>query len=164
MRSKNFLTIVLAASCLFMLAPSAGHAQEGPSGGTGGGAFTDPQDPFRVARVTIRSGAYVDSVQLTQEQPNGTLVTLPHHGGFGGGEHNLDLAANEHITRIDGRFGAYVDHINIHTDHGRVLSGGGPGGGSDYVYTAPAGFEIAGFTGRSGAYVDAIGVILRKIP
>src|SRR5262245_32153475 len=86
-----------------MLAPSAGFAQEGPSGGTGGGAFTDPQDPFRAARVTIRSGAFVDSVQLTHEQPNGALVTFPHHGGFGGGEQNLDLAANEHITRIDGR-------------------------------------------------------------
>jgi hypothetical protein len=163
---KNFLPVV-AAGCLFissMLAPSAGHAQtQGPSGGPGGGAFADLWDPFRVARVTIRSGAYVDSVQITHERPDGSLVTFDHHGGFGGGEQNLDLLANEHIVRVNGRFGAYIDHITILTNFGRFITGGGGGGAVDFSFDAPAGFEIEGFIGRSGIYVDAIGVILRQI-
>ncbi len=170
MSRKNFLAVVLAASSLFIttsiLEPSAGHAQAvGPSGGAGGGPFADPQElnTIKVVRITIRSGAYVDAVQMTLERPDGSLITFDHHGGFGGGEQNFDLEAGEHVTSIDGRYGAYVDHINIHTDHGRVLSGGGGGGVEGYSYTAPPGFEIAGFIGRSGAYIDAIGVLLRPI-
>jgi hypothetical protein len=170
MSRKNFLAAVLAASCcLFittsMVGPRVGHAQPvGPSGGGGGGPFADPFDSFRVVRVTIRSGAFVDAVQMTHERVDGSLVTFPFHGGVGGGEQTLDLFAGEHIIRIDGRFGQFVDSINIHTDRGRTLSGGGDGGVMGYEYNAPPGFEIEGFIGRSGIFIDAIGVILRRIP
>ncbi len=100
----------------------------GRSGGGGGTAFND--EPLfapgsRVARVTIRTGTLVDSVQMTHENRSGNLVDLPHHGGFGGMEQSIDLAANEHIVQIDGRYGNVVDSISIRTSNGRVLSGGG---------------------------------------
>jgi hypothetical protein len=139
-------------------------AVSGPSGGTGGGAFTDPEDTFRVARVTIRTGLFVDSVQMTHERPDGSLVTFPHRGGFGGNERSHDLAVGEHIIRVDGRFGVFVDSIDIFTDRGQSLPGGGRGGRADYRYEAPGGYEIVGFVGRSGIFVDAIGVILRALP
>ena len=138
----------------------------GPSGGGGGGPFNDEsllQAGTRVARVVIRTGALVDSVEITHARPNGSLVDLPHHGGFGGGEQRLDLNIGERITQIDGRYGQLVDSINIRTTQNRVLSGGGDGGVDGYVYQAPPGFEIVGFFGRSGELMDAIGVVLRAI-
>jgi hypothetical protein len=180
MSRTNFLG-GLAASCLFittsMLAPSAGHAQDrptavlGPSGGTGGGPFFDPAPGNdRVARVTIHSGDFLEAVQMTLEKPDGTLHTLPHHGGSGGSEANLDLGAAEHIIKITGRFNQFVNHIKIITDGGfvgapqRTLEGGRQGGGADFELDAPPGFEIVGFIGRSGTIIDAIGVIVRKLP
>jgi hypothetical protein len=51
----------------------------GPSGGGSGGAFND--EPFleagtRVVRVLIRMGALVDSVQITHERRDGSLLDL----------------------------------------------------------------------------------------
>lgn len=138
----------------------------GPSGGGGGGAFNDEpvlQAGTRVARIVIRTGDLVDSVEITHIRPDDTLLTLPHHGGFGGGEQLLDLRAGERITQIDGRYGEFVDSINVRTNQGRVLSGGGGGGVDGYLYQAPTGFEIVGFFGRSGELMDAIGVVLRAI-
>jgi hypothetical protein len=138
----------------------------GPSGGGGGDRFDDEpllETGTRVVRVVIRTGELVDSVQITHIRPNDTLLDLPHHGGFGGGQQLLDLNVGERITQIDGRYGQLADSINIRTNQGRVLSGGGGGGVDGYVYQAPSGFEIVGFFGRSGELMDAIGVVLRAI-
>jgi hypothetical protein len=137
-----------------------------PSGGTGGGTFGDlPQDDFKVIRITVRSGLFVDAIQMTHERPDGTLFNFPHHGGFGGFEKTLDLDVHlgDHITSIAGRSGSSVDHLEIRTSRGLLLKAGSSGGGVDYLYEAPPGFEIAGFHGRAGDLIDAIGVILRRL-
>jgi hypothetical protein len=95
---------------------------------------------------------------------DGTFVTLGHHGGFGGVRHVLNLANGEHMIRINGHYGNVVTQINILTDGGQTLSGGGGGDAGIFEYQAPPGIEIAGFFGRSGNFVDAIGVVLRTIP
>jgi hypothetical protein len=142
----------------------------GPSGGGGGGEFNDElklidlklAPNHRVVRVVIRTGEIVDFVQIIHILPdNDTLVDLDPHGGSGGGQQSLDLRADERITQIDGRYGQLVDSINIRTNQGRVLSGGGGGGVQGYLYQAPPGLQIVGFFGRSGAVMDAIGIVLR---
>ena len=135
----------------------------GPSGGTGGGNFFDPEDNQRLARVSIASGDVIDAIQVTREASDGTLVNFDVHGGSGGTVQEVNLADREHIIRIDGRYGSFVNSMTITTDLGQQLTFGGTGGSADYTYQAPDGFEISGFAGRAGAFIDAIGISLRRI-
>jgi hypothetical protein len=57
-------------------------------------------------------------------------------------------------------YGQYVDSIRFHTNLRVSPTYGGSGGGADYYYEAPPGWQIVGFYGRSGAYIDAVGVVL----
>ena len=151
------------------------HFVFGPSGGTGGNSgVTDSDVPVleeplntntRVIQVEVRGGEFVDAIQFTHLRNNDTtLLTLAQHGGPGGHEQRLDINREEHITKISGRYGDFVDSITIETDKGQKLEAGGAGGLGDYTYEAPPDFEIVGFYGRSGEFVDAVGVVLRKIP
>jgi hypothetical protein len=86
----------------------------------------------------------------------------PHHGGRGGTYYVLTLQPGDYITGISGKYGTFVDSIQIHTNQRVSRRYGGPGGSADYIYEAPSGWEVAGFCGRAGTYLDAIGVVLRR--
>jgi hypothetical protein len=142
----------------------------GPSGGSGGNSGdTDSDEGFlqpgtRVARVVLshdNSHNAVEGIQFTHVRHDGTLLDLPHHGGFGGDQQDFDLVSNEHIVQISGTYDRFVNSITVATDIGHQLTVGNPVGAGAYTYQAPPGFEIVGFFGRSGTLVDAIGVVLR---
>ena len=150
---------VSAFALVALLCTSAAQAQGfrmGPSGGTGGGLFTDaPQG--RVTEVRIRHGSWIDSIQIAYDNRRSS-----RHGGGGGRESVFTLQGGEFIKAIYGRYGRFVDSITVVTNRRSSRRFGGPGGVVDYHYEAPDGFEIAGFTGRSGVYLDSIGVVLRR--
>ena len=100
---------------------------------------------------------------MTRESADGKLVDFDIHGGSGGAGQTFNLSDLEHIVRIDGRYGSFVNSITITTDSGLTQTFGGTGGSADFTYQAPEGFEISGFAGRAGAFIDAIGVSLRRI-
>jgi hypothetical protein len=144
----------------------------GPSGGPGGNSGdTDSDEGFlelgtRVVRVLLsfddNNHHAVEGIQFTHLRNNGSLLDLPHHGGFGGSQTLFDLDRNEHIVKISGRYNKFVTSATVETDTARTISvGTGGGGDGEYTYEAPPGFEIVGFFGRSGTLVDAIGVVLR---
>jgi Jacalin-like lectin domain len=144
----------------------------GPSGGLGGGAFSDldalgsslGSGKSRVGRIEIRHGALIDAVQITHVLNDGSLRTLGQHGGTGGGLATIDMRKDEVVIAISGRYGAFVDSLTIRTNQGRVLKFGGDGGSVAYNYTAPPGFAIIGFVGSSGTLIDAIGAIIEPTP
>jgi hypothetical protein len=143
----------------------------GPSGGTGGNSGdTDSDEGFlevgtRVARVLVSFDSTnhhaVEGIQFTHLRNNGSLLDLPHHGGFGGEQTNFDLASNEHIRKISGTYDRFVTSITIETDNPDHRTTLGDASGAKYEYDAPPGFEIVGFFGRSGTLIDAMGVVLR---
>lgn len=137
----------------------------GPSGGVGGGAFSDARLPANFARVSevrIRHGAWIDGVQVLHQLTSGKVKSQPLHGGGGGRLARFALRKNEYITAVRGRYGKYVDSIVLRTSSGRVFSTGGKGGNVDYAYAAPPGYQIVGFHGRSGSFLDSIGVVIRR--
>jgi Jacalin-like lectin domain len=149
---------------------------DGPSGGPGGNSGeTDSDEGFleqgtRVVRVLLSfddtNHHAVEGIQFTHLRSNGTLLDLPHRGGFGGSQTLFDLDRNEHVTKISGRYNKFVNSITIETDNPvphSVSVGAGRDGDGEYTYQAPLGFEIVGFFGRSGSLVDAMGVVLRAI-
>jgi hypothetical protein len=133
----------------------------GPSGGPGGNYFSDYQTGgLQVTEVRVRSGAYIDAVQFVYKNGAGEEIVGQLHGGNGGVLSVFKLQQGEHITRITGKHGDFVDSFQLVTNYGRTKGWGGAGGSSHYTYSAPPGSSIYGLFGRSGVYVDAVGVIL----
>ena len=159
------LMIMIAIAAIVMgTANAQNQIKLGPSGGYGGGGFLDSVPVGAgAAEVQIRSGAYVDSLQMVIQLPNGQLEYLDKHGGDGGGANTFSMRDGEYIIGISGKYGDYVDSIRFRTNLRTSPTYGGSGGGQAYNYQAPPGWQIVGFYGRSGAYIDAIGVLLGKL-
>ena len=133
----------------------------GPSGGEGGIDFSDTQVAgFKLVEVRIRSGNLIDAIQTVYKDASGKQFMSKMHGGGGGTQRVFKLSSGERITHISGKYGAFIDSLQIRTSNGRSERFGGNGGSVEYTYSAPPGKTIYGFFGRCGKYVDAIGVIL----
>lgn len=135
----------------------------GAFGGGGGISFSDDvlvMDPMAVgiSSIAIRSGSYVDSLQVTYLRADGSTYTPPAHGGLGGDLTTINFATGEYITALLGRSGRYVDQLTFLTEIPRsgdrnTYGPYGGDGGASFVVNA----EVLGFFGRSGQYLDAIG-------
>jgi hypothetical protein len=131
----------------------------GPSGGAGGNPYDIGAayvSGSYVIRVRVRSGAWVDCVELTVSDPRG--VVTERAGGDGGDWHAFELGSGERIVRLSGRYTTYVDTITVHTSSGRVWTAGGSGGVRQFNYDQGLDASILRFHGGCGAYVDSIGV------
>lgn len=129
-------------------------------GGSGGHEFLDqePEPGTRVVEVQVRSGEYVDSVQLVYMLRDGRTVVGPQHGGDGGALSVFHLDADEYLVGISGHTGSYIDSIQFQTNKRTSLLFGGHGGGRDFHVDVPPNAQVMGFTGRAGEYLDAIGL------
>lgn len=123
----------------------------------------------RLMRVTVRAGAWVDSIACTYS--NGKAeVAGARHGGDGGDEREFDLEPGESIVGVSGVTRKLADgstaigSLRLATDR-RVL---GPVGatnpGEPFALDVPAGREACGFRGRSGRYLRALGIVGRPKP
>ena len=162
---RFFLTILL----LFAMMLGSSFAQPeiyilGPSGGYGGTGFTDEdiKENQDVRDVNIWTGPVVNGIKLINDVDWGQRYAAPTHGSDDGTQSVFTLQPGEYITGISGKYGRFVDSIQIHTNLRVSPRYGGSGGSAEYIYEAPSGWEIAGFCGRSGDVIDAIGVVLRK--
>lgn len=110
-------------------------------GGNGGNPFNQRG----IKTLTIRHGAYVDAIIINGEQ----------FGGNGGQLSNtITFAPNEFIARIEIRHGSYIDFLEITTNLGQQITGGG-NGGSPMTITG----EIVAIGGRSGDFVDQLDIL-----
>jgi Jacalin-like lectin domain len=163
MKRKLFVTGLLAIIAT-LCAGGPAVAQEAPSteiaGGSGGHSFLDPEpEPgTRVVEAQVRSGEYVDSVQLVYMLRDGRTITGPKHGGEGGALSVFHLDADEYLVGISGHTGSYIDSIQFLTNKRTSPLFGGHGGGRDFHIDVPANAQVTGFTGRAGEYLDAIGL------
>ncbi|MGJ4909205.1 jacalin-like lectin [Bradyrhizobium sp. HKCCYLS2033] len=135
-------------------------------GGPHGTSYNDvsalPANPV-VSKLTIRTGARVDQVELTLS--NGYVYS---HGGTGGTAQSLALGSGEYLTSVNLCSDQYEGHTRIFrvafgTSAGRTLSGGTTTS-SCTSYTAPSGWQITGFHGRSGDEIDKLGVVYAPVP
>jgi hypothetical protein len=143
-----FLTVILFPSIPVLAATELSSAR----GGSGGATFLD-MPTGRIAKVRIRAGKYVDSIQVAYRHGN-KLVWGPRHGGAGGNQYDISIAKDERIIEIGGRSGKYVDAIYIRTNKKKYAVRGGNGGNPFRVKG-----KIIGFWGRSGSLLDAVGVV-----
>ena len=149
------------ASMIMLAGQAYAAEQTAVMGGPGGAAFVDrPAAGARVGAVAIGAGAWIDSVGVVYEAPDGRRYPSARHGGPGGGPCVIALDSDERILAIRGRYGAYVESIQLITSKGTSRVCGGPGGAAEYRIEVPPNHTVVGFAGRAGAYVDAIGLAL----
>lgn len=138
-----------------------GDIDAGPSGGSGGKDFRDGVGSNgRITQVKVRSGQYIDSIQLKIHNGIFEEQRDPIGGSGGTDQPPLNLDPDEYIISLSGTSGTNVDSLAIHTNKGKVLQCGG-GGGEPFGYPQFNGHEICGFFGRAGSLIDAIGVVYR---
>ncbi|ETK88013.1 hypothetical protein L915_07663 [Phytophthora nicotianae] len=132
-------------------------------GGPHGNAFSDINEikfGQTINSITIRSDKRVDSVTLQVAAP--MKLTL-NHGGRGGTEKTITLAADEYITSMEAHWDKKDKHtrvfyISFTTTAGQTIEGGTKTENSGTA-TAPEGFVLSGFYGRAADEVDQIGAI-----
>ncbi len=136
------------------------------AGGSGGSAFADLEIPAeaRIAEVRVGTGEWLDSIQAIYVLPDGRYMEGTRHGGGGGSIRSFRLDSDEYITGLSGRYGQYVDSIQIHTNKRSSQLFGGSGGGRDYRIDVPVGNQAVGFFGRAGNALDAIGLTFATAP
>lgn len=127
-------------------------------GGNGGSKF-DACAGGKVRGLHIRSGAWIDAVQVIYSNAQGQEDSTNRFGGQGGGLGAFMLEAGERIIRVGFTTGQYVNSISIETDKHRCISFGHENGEAAY-FDIPENSEFAGFYGKCGAYVDSIGVLI----
>lgn len=131
------------------------YAKSALYGGTGGKEFSDDLTQVRrISRIIVRSGNYIDSIEVTYILGAGNSVTV-RHGGTGGTPITIDLKEGEYITQIAGRAGDYINQISFTTNKGTTF---GPYGGTGGAPFRLGDLRTGGFFGRSGNYLDALGV------
>lgn len=158
----RFIAIILTI-CIVCLNP-LGFTQVAPStnvaGGSGGDPFSDFDLPTgaRVLAIHIYSGGYVDAVQMQYSLADGRIRMGTKHGGPGGQLSIFRVDSDEIILGISGRYGNYIDSIQIHTTKRNSPVFGGSGGRQSYRINIPTGNQAIGFIGRAGKYLDAVGL------
>ncbi|KAG1710977.1 hypothetical protein DVH05_013698 [Phytophthora capsici] len=136
-------------------------------GGPHGSEFTDEASTTSgqtVSSVTIRGADRVDGVSLTISAPEPLSF---RHGGSGGADNTLALAAGEYITSMEAHWGQHNAHtrvfyLNFTTNLGHSVTNGKPTD-EQGVVTAPDGYQLSGFFGRDGDEIDRLGAIWTSI-
>jgi hypothetical protein len=169
MKRSSLCRVSLLISLMLVIQLSVFGQEPRPTnmaGGRGGSPFTDTQIPSgaRVSEIRIFSGDVLDSVQMVYTLPDGRTYEGARHGGGGGQMNTFRLDSDEYITGISGRFGEYLDSIQIRTNKRTSPLFGGSGGDRDYRIDVERGNQAVGFLGRSGDYLDAIGLVFTQLP
>jgi len=136
------------------------HVSLGPYGGGGGDPFADPQVHYKkpLTKIQAWSGSDIDSVALFQENQSGG-----RHGGKGGGFGEINLQQGEHIIRVDGTHGSYMQQLHFYSSFGRDWLFGSNGG--DHAFSVQVdGGVLSTITGRCGKYVDQLNFVFTSPP
>ncbi|RLN57165.1 hypothetical protein BBJ29_009894 [Phytophthora kernoviae] len=136
-------------------------------GGPHGEQFSDQPSAasgVTVGSITVRGGERIDGLKLEITAP--TPLTLAH-GGSGGTDNTLTLAAGEHVTSMDINVGqkkgrTRIFYLKFTTNLGNSVEVGGTTGERSSV-TAPDGYQLSGFFGRVGDEIDKLGIIWTSI-
>ncbi len=135
----------------------------GVYGGNGGTGFEDYVPPdSRICEIRVRSGDWINQVQVVYKTQNGPIIEAPPHGGNGGTLQVFSLQDGEYIEQITGKYGLYIDSMEIVTNMQTRRFGGS--GGDNYYSLGCEGCEIVGLLGRSANYLDALGARYKSPP
>jgi hypothetical protein len=140
--------------------------------GGGGGDYFSTGAVGKVKSVNLRSGKYIDSIQLVYTTNQVSDKKGRDGGDLGSFTADVTLPANEVIVGVEVLYGKYIDNLRFITNKGKATSFGGNGKDTyndqlhyypveakKYEFSAPPGNHLVGMQGRSGKYLDAFAPI-----
>eukprot|EP01129_Flabellula_baltica_P017043 TRINITY_DN931_c1_g1_i1.p1 TRINITY_DN931_c1_g1~~TRINITY_DN931_c1_g1_i1.p1 ORF type:complete len:473 (-),score=73.63 TRINITY_DN931_c1_g1_i1:58-1476(-) len=110
--------------------------------------------PFPIRSVKVWGNAFVNGIQVMYSTGSTPIEVGTKNNPA---EHCMNLSTGEYITSVSGRYGSWIDSIEIRTNHGRILRVGGNGGSKSYSFQAPPGHAVVGFFGGVGGHLHNIG-------
>jgi hypothetical protein len=126
-----------------------------PFGGNGGNTFFD-HNPFKVERIDVRYGAWIDAI-ITFFNDSTALK----HGGEGGTATSIRLEPDECISAVDLSMNSdYIEQIIFYTSRERKFGPFGQSSGKPLTRFDFQDKVLVGFTGRSDQYLNALGFLL----
>mmetsp|Transcript_16666 Transcript_16666/g.15031 ORF Transcript_16666/g.15031 Transcript_16666/m.15031 type:complete len:484 (+) Transcript_16666:54-1505(+) len=134
----------------------------GKPNGEGGGSFDSGINPSGVKKIIIRSGKYVDAIQL--EFKNGE--STKQYGGNGGGRHELNVDIDNtsiNIEKIKIHSGNIVDSIQFVFSNNQASKKYGGDRGGLRESKPRKGQILVGIKGRCGKFVDKLIPIWRSV-
>ena len=122
----------------------------------------------RLTRIDIRSGATIDGMTLHYERADGSAFSRGVHGG-GGRVRTIELAGDEHLTRVSGswgtsaNWGTTITHLEFGTNRRPRAARYGARfpAKNTFEFAASGGGEIVGFHGRAARFLNALGPVYR---
>jgi len=120
----------------------------GASFGGGGGSYFNAPSNKQIKGIRIRSGGYVDAIQVLIKGSNWTQW----FGGGGGGLSEYICDNDEYFNKVIIKSGGYVDYVEFRTNKSNYVRGGGNGGKR---HEESEGI-LCGVRGKSGGYVDQL--------
>ena len=132
----------------------------GPSGGNGGEDFEDILPPAgkKISKITVWYENMVEAIQVSWSDD----LTSDKHGGGNDHSTSIQLAEDEYLVGISGKYGRGVDSISFVTTKQKYGPYGGDGGDVAYFYNVNPRFpqaHIIAFFGRVSENLDAIGCV-----
>lgn len=137
-----------------------------PQGGEGGTYFVDDQAPpnTHVVQVVLNVGDSINGISLVTKSGSDTIRS-PHRGKTTGSRVHWDLQEGEHLVRVEGVAGRFVNKVRFHSSKGRSSPWYGKlevGERFSLSGNIGRGDIIVGFCGRSSrSSFDALGVLYR---
>ena len=137
-----------------------------PAGGEGGTEFADDAAPpnTHVVQVVLNVGDSINGMSLVTKSGSDTMRS-PHRGKTTGSRVQWDLEEGEHLARIEGVAGRFINKLRFHSSKGRTSPWYGKlevGERFSLSGNVERGDVIVGLCGRSSrASFDALGIIYR---
>ena len=122
------------------------------------GSYSFRDVSTKVQSVIIRSGWWIDAIQLVSSERN-----FPLRGGSGGRLNRFDLQPDERITVVSGTYGGqygnYIVSLQFTTNKRTSPVYGAKRGTYKFQFIIPNKHEFAGFKGSYGKHLNSLGVL-----
>eukprot|EP00392_Amoebophrya_sp_AT5.2_P009423 g9451.t1 len=124
-------------------------------------SFQDEEQEKEVEKVVVWDGQFCHGLQLIFRD-----IPVSKHPPRWSGESKdcsrkeIVLQPGEKITKVCGRAGDIIDHLEIATDKGQTVTAGSSTGGA--YFCSDSGADVCGLYGGYGGHLHNIGFIYRK--
>lgn len=130
-------------------------------GGSDGSEFNDLNNIGSSSRydpqtITIRSGSWINAIQINYRSQSGEIQVAPQRGGNDGTSYQFNLDSDERIIKVTGAFGSLVTRLQFTTNKGRTSpTYGGSAPDSSFSEKYP-GYVLSYISGKCGVLFDQI--------
>jgi len=119
-------------------------------------SYIPTNTPFPIRQIKLYGNQYVQGLQVSYELNGLTPLEIGYTNNYPY-EQVLNFETGEVIIEVCGRYGDFIDQLDIKTNLGHTIRVGG-NGGTPFRYSIPQSSQIVGFYGGVGSCLHNIGI------